>query len=256
MRTSSPFAGEGSRRRFRLEPFPLLAIVSRVNEEIGGVGGGRVKINYVLIGLACAALSGHAMAATNILPGSGDTVAGSSIHSGFSSSVAGGNLINGTSNAAYYNGDTRWVFADGDGAEETLTVDLGSKMSVDAAGFSYSGVDRVPTSFEVLTSTTGSSFSVVAGPFTPPYGANTTYTYDKAFTPTLAQYVEFDFGTYSIADAPNAGGGVGQGAGISQLSVGAVPEPSTWAMMIVGFAGLGFAGYRKAKSAHFAAGAV
>jgi PEP-CTERM motif len=27
----------------------------------------------------------------------------------------------------------------------------------------------------------------------------------------------------------------------------AVPEPSTWAMLLVGFAGLGFAGYRKAK---------
>jgi hypothetical protein len=26
----------------------------------------------------------------------------------------------------------------------------------------------------------------------------------------------------------------------------AVPEPSTWAMMVLGFAGLGFAGYRKA----------
>jgi hypothetical protein len=26
-----------------------------------------------------------------------------------------------------------------------------------------------------------------------------------------------------------------------------VPEPSTWAMMFIGFAGLGFAGYRKAK---------
>lgn len=27
----------------------------------------------------------------------------------------------------------------------------------------------------------------------------------------------------------------------------AVPEPSTWAMMLLGFAGLGFAGYRRAK---------
>jgi hypothetical protein len=27
-----------------------------------------------------------------------------------------------------------------------------------------------------------------------------------------------------------------------------VPEPATWAMMLVGFAGLGYAGYRKAKS--------
>ena len=28
-----------------------------------------------------------------------------------------------------------------------------------------------------------------------------------------------------------------------------VPEPSTWAMMLLGFAGLGFAGYRRAKLA-------
>ena len=28
-----------------------------------------------------------------------------------------------------------------------------------------------------------------------------------------------------------------------------VPEPSTWAMMFLGFLGLGYAGYRKGKSA-------
>ena len=28
-----------------------------------------------------------------------------------------------------------------------------------------------------------------------------------------------------------------------------VPEPSTWAMMLVGFAGLGFAAYRRAGAA-------
>jgi PEP-CTERM motif len=33
------------------------------------------------------------------------------------------------------------------------------------------------------------------------------------------------------------------------LVSGAVPEPSTWAMMLLGFAGLSFAGYRKAKRA-------
>ena len=32
----------------------------------------------------------------------------------------------------------------------------------------------------------------------------------------------------------------------------AVPEPSTWAMMLVGFAGLGFAGYRRVKAGHAA----
>ena len=29
---------------------------------------------------------------------------------------------------------------------------------------------------------------------------------------------------------------------------GAVPEPSTWALLTLGLAGLGFAGYRKTKS--------
>jgi hypothetical protein len=32
-----------------------------------------------------------------------------------------------------------------------------------------------------------------------------------------------------------------------------IPEPSTWAMMLIGFAGLGFAGYRKAKGAALSA---
>jgi hypothetical protein len=33
---------------------------------------------------------------------------------------------------------------------------------------------------------------------------------------------------------------------------GAVPEPSTWAMMLLGFAGLGYTGYRKARPASVA----
>jgi PEP-CTERM motif len=33
------------------------------------------------------------------------------------------------------------------------------------------------------------------------------------------------------------------------LVPGAVPEPSTWAMMLLGFAGLGYAGYRKTRQA-------
>jgi hypothetical protein len=30
--------------------------------------------------------------------------------------------------------------------------------------------------------------------------------------------------------------------------VAAIPEPSTWAMLLAGFAGLGFADYRRAKT--------
>ena len=38
--------------------------------------------------------------------------------------------------------------------------------------------------------------------------------------------------------------------------VGAVPEPSTWAMMLLGFAGVGFAAYRKKKTGTFAMAAA
>jgi hypothetical protein len=39
-----------------------------------------------------------------------------------------------------------------------------------------------------------------------------------------------------------------------QITITSVPEPSTWAMLTIGFAGLGFAGYRASrKSAALAA---
>ena len=41
---------------------------------------------------------------------------------------------------------------------------------------------------------------------------------------------------------------VGSSVTFVQVS-GAIPEPSTWAMMLLGFAGLGYAGYRKARRA-------
>jgi hypothetical protein len=36
-------------------------------------------------------------------------------------------------------------------------------------------------------------------------------------------------------------------------TVTGVPEPSTWAMLMLGFAGLGFVGYRRNKTASVAA---
>ena len=41
--------------------------------------------------------------------------------------------------------------------------------------------------------------------------------------------------------------GLGANGGVDLLETSGVPEPSTWAMMLLGFAGLGFVGYRKAQ---------
>ena len=53
-------------------------------------------------------------------------------------------------------------------------------------------------------------------------------------------------------------GGFSQPRGIQQALItdftvtAAVPEPSTWAMMLLGFCGLGFAAYRKKVALRFA----
>ena len=46
----------------------------------------------------------------------------------------------------------------------------------------------------------------------------------------------------------DASGFYGDNSGSLSVNVSAVPEPSTWAMMILGFCGLGFISYRKKQS--------
>jgi hypothetical protein len=56
--------------------------------------------------------------------------------------------------------------------------------------------------------------------------------------------IDLTFGYTLIADGPG-------GFGFDLAIGGAVPESSTWAMMLVGFAGLGFAGYRSTRRRAF-----
>ena len=58
----------------------------------------------------------------------------------------------------------------------------------------------------------------------------------------LGPNIDLTFGYTLTADGPG-------GFGFDLAIGGAVPEPSTWAMMLVGFAGLGFAGHRSARQA-------
>jgi hypothetical protein len=62
------------------------------------------------------------------------------------------------------------------------------------------------------------------------------------------------FNQVTFTEGGNFGGGYesdNQTVGY-YTQVGGVPEPSTWALMALGFAGLGFASYRRAKTAHTA----
>jgi hypothetical protein len=56
----------------------------------------------------------------------------------------------------------------------------------------------------------------------------------------LGPNIDLTFGYTLTADGPG-------GFGFDLAIGGAVPEPSTWAMMLIGFVGLGYAGYLRAR---------
>jgi len=72
---------------------------------------------------------------------------------------------------------------------------------------------------------------------------------------SVSDFVANSKGFFAVADllGPNGTGEVGGMIETTITQHSAVPEPSTWAMLLIGFAGLGFAGYRKARTARAAA---
>jgi PEP-CTERM motif len=62
---------------------------------------------------------------------------------------------------------------------------------------------------------------------------------------SLGPDIDLTFGYTLVADGSG-------GFGFDLAVGGAVPEPSTWAMMVLGFAGLGYAGYRQTREPRFA----
>jgi len=54
------------------------------------------------------------------------------------------------------------------------------------------------------------------------------------------------------ADRERTGAFLSVSADVTLTAVGGVPEPSTWAMMILGFAGIGFMTYRRSRKSTFA----
>jgi hypothetical protein len=72
--------------------------------------------------------------------------------------------------------------------------------------------------------------------------------------PSLSESFPWTLETFSFSTTGGAlaflapGPSNQQGDLITNVTLSSVPEASTWAMMLVGFAGLGFAGYRKAKT--------
>jgi hypothetical protein len=147
---------------------------------------------------------------------------------------------------ALNDGNSRWISNSGTGSpgngfvDFTLTFDLTGLNAATAQISGSWGADNFGTIFlnGVNTGITNGNFGFLS-PFAInsgfANGINTLTFQIQDFGPPLAFRVDNISGT---ADALTA----------------AVPEPSTWAMMILGFAGVGFIAYRrKAKQASVAA---
>ncbi len=69
-----------------------------------------------------------------------------------------------------------------------------------------------------------------------------------ADVPTIAGTNVLTFAYFSLEQGHAGFQGLGdEGWGIQNVRVGSVPEPATWGMMLIGFASLGFAGYRSSR---------
>ncbi len=170
-----------------------------------------------------------------------------------------------------------WTFVDNLGslvASGTLTT--GSPVIVDVPGAeTVSPVLSASGSILGVDGFTAESLALY-GSYTTPLGYNTVdgQTYDNAVYASVPYIdgngLEFTGGTsgeyYNIFNNVNTGyyspgnypnndviwNNLGPTPG-GTFSITAVPEPSTWTMMLLGFIGIGFFGYRAAKGAAAAA---
>ena len=86
-----------------------------------------------------------------------------------------------------------------------------------------------------------------ASPFFSVAGSSPPFTLSFLDFPTNSGVLSYS--VTNVSCGSTFGGCPGAGAGnVDTLTIQAVPEPSTWAMMMFGFAGLGYAGYRRRAS--------
>jgi hypothetical protein len=191
----------------------------------------------------------HVSGDTSLLPSSGSgLVVGQTINGSFtydtsaSSSFIGGSMYSYTAN----------LYATG-----SLTINLPTTTVSGSTPYGYSS--------EVFNSTpaNGGNGFVVFGPYSDNVVAGTHEIYlayqldlydrtasvlNSLSLPTSLNLSDFDFRGLSIQEVDFSGGQYNVALELTSLTeVAAVPEPSTWAMMLLGFAGVSFMAYRRSR---------
>jgi hypothetical protein len=144
-----------------------------------------------------------------------------------------------------------------------------STATVEIGNFGTNGAIVNASDYVSLTgSINGATFSVPLGNFTGSATQNGeaggitivngqvtnifSYFNDPAFTSASNEFLTFDNSTNNSTHPPAPLafelGAISGTVSVSDPVVAAVPEPSTWAMMILGFCGLSFMAYRRKKN--------
>jgi hypothetical protein len=126
---------------------------------------------------------------------------------------------------------------------DTLNIALGSALS-----FSYSTTGTFAGILVVGGINDGAS-SIIFNPSTDDFWL---FINNYASAPSFKQlgYTQTSVSTDNLFFTPDPGG---TGSVTVTPITGGAPEPATWAMMLAGFAGLGFLGYRRTVKARVAA---
>jgi hypothetical protein len=171
------------------------------------------------------------------VPGTGSpVVSGSFTSTNFSGTITGSAV---TSPAALF-GQTLDVNSTGTGAIEILITSTGNTAPIGTTGFMSSFTNNVPGPFTVTETTFEDSTNAAFGTGTQ-LG---TQTFTSLGSSSSSKGVTGVTNPYSLTEEFVIAA-TGQGTSNDTINISAVPEASTWMMMILGFAGLGFLGYRR-----------
>jgi hypothetical protein len=156
-------------------------------------------------------------------------------------------------------------FANGAGQPQIITFSSGDAFNTSASGQAV--ITPTNTTFNDLTMTasgTASAFTALLLDVKVPGTETLTFTSPTPITSGAMQTVSANGENFILVSAINGETfsslrftSTGNLSSVEQVrvdiagNVGAVPEPSTWAMMVLGFLGIGFMAYRRRGHASF-----
>jgi hypothetical protein len=141
---------------------------------------------------------------------------------------------------AYFTGGSV-TFTSGDGQTQTQSITYGSNSETFSQTFSYPGSGNVTPGFS-FTANYANEYTYY-GSYLVQAGYYQYYSYNCGFFESCegSYWVNPVYQYYQETESNYASQ---SGSGVANLT-SAVPEPSTWAMLLLGFAGVGFMAYRR-----------